>query len=89
MYFLFCLCDKNIRIFFFYLYIYNFRNLLLRANTKLSQVLVEVLKTTAAAEETMGLHMQSLRDASGAAQLPHSTTQSANTVTLRHYSTGK
>lgn len=66
-----------------------FRNLLRKANMKLSQVLVEVLKTTAAAEETMGLHMQSLRDASGAAQLPHSTTQSANTEPLRLYNTGE
>lgn len=66
-----------------------FRNLLRKANMKLSQVLVEVLKTTAAAEETMGLHMQSLRDASGAAQLPHSTTQSANTEPRRLYNTGE
>lgn len=66
-----------------------FRNLLRKANMKLSQVLVEVLKTTAAAEETMGLHMQSLRDASGAAQLPHSTRQSANTEPLRLYNTGE
>ncbi|KAI3358086.1 hypothetical protein L3Q82_003096 [Scortum barcoo] len=34
------------------------RNMLRKANEKLSQVLIEVLKTTAAAEETMGLHMQ-------------------------------
>lgn len=66
-----------------------FRNLLRKANMKLSQVLVEVLKTTAAAEETMGLHMQSLRDASSAAQLPHSTTQSANTEPRRLYNTGE
>uniref|UniRef100_H3DJI4 Pericentrin/AKAP-450 centrosomal targeting domain-containing protein n=1 Tax=Tetraodon nigroviridis TaxID=99883 RepID=H3DJI4_TETNG len=32
---------------------------LLKANKNLSHVLVEVLKTTAAAEETLGLHMQS------------------------------
>lgn len=41
----------------------DFRNRLHKANKKLSQVLVDVLKTTAAAEETIGLHMQSLRDA--------------------------
>ncbi|XP_049891352.1 A-kinase anchor protein 9 isoform X3 [Epinephelus moara] len=44
------------------------RNILRKANDKLSQVLVDVLKTTAAAEETMGLHMQSLRDASSGGQ---------------------
>ncbi|XP_030003529.1 A-kinase anchor protein 9 [Sphaeramia orbicularis] len=53
-------------------------SLLRKANEKLSQVLVDVLKTTAAAEETMGLHMQSLRDASAAGQQtapPHTTMQ--------------
>uniref|UniRef100_A0AAQ4P127 A-kinase anchoring protein 9 n=1 Tax=Gasterosteus aculeatus aculeatus TaxID=481459 RepID=A0AAQ4P127_GASAC len=57
-----------------------FRDVLRNANEKLSQVLVDVLKTTAAAEETMGLHMQSLRDAfSGAQQAapPESTTPTA------------
>uniref|UniRef100_A0A8C2WDU7 A-kinase anchoring protein 9 n=1 Tax=Cyclopterus lumpus TaxID=8103 RepID=A0A8C2WDU7_CYCLU len=57
-----------------------FRNVLRKANEKLSQVLVDVLKTTAAAEETMGLHMQSLRDASSGGQQaapPDSTTQTA------------
>uniref|UniRef100_UPI0037E8D6CB A-kinase anchor protein 9 isoform X2 n=1 Tax=Semicossyphus pulcher TaxID=241346 RepID=UPI0037E8D6CB len=44
------------------------RNVLRKANEKLSQVLVDVLKTTAAAEETMGLHMKSLQDASGGGQ---------------------
>ncbi|KAG7501284.1 hypothetical protein JOB18_045145 [Solea senegalensis] len=44
------------------------RNLLRKANEKLSQVLVDVLKTTAAAEETMGLHMQNLCGASGERQ---------------------
>ncbi|XP_034401671.1 A-kinase anchor protein 9 isoform X4 [Cyclopterus lumpus] len=56
------------------------RNVLRKANEKLSQVLVDVLKTTAAAEETMGLHMQSLRDASSGGQQaapPDSTTQTA------------
>ncbi|KAM8840712.1 A-kinase anchor protein 9 isoform 3-T3 [Spinachia spinachia] len=56
------------------------RDVLRNANEKLSQVLVDVLKTTAAAEETMGLHMQSLRDASSAAQqaaLPDFTTPTA------------
>ena len=56
-----------------------FRNVLRQANEKLSQVLVEVLKTTAAAEETMGLHMQSLSASAGAQQAapPHSSTQRA------------
>ncbi|XP_041663851.1 A-kinase anchor protein 9 isoform X2 [Cheilinus undulatus] len=44
------------------------RNVLHKANKTLSQVLVDVLKTTAAAEETMGLHMKSLRDASRGGQ---------------------
>ncbi|XP_072226072.1 A-kinase anchor protein 9 isoform X3 [Leuresthes tenuis] len=52
---------------------FAFRNLLRKINKKLSQVLVDVLKTTAAAEETMGLHMQSLREASGGVQPPPST----------------
>ncbi|XP_075961781.1 A-kinase anchor protein 9 isoform X4 [Anarhichas minor] len=52
------------------------RNVLRKANETLSQVLVDVLKTTAAAEETMGLHMQSLRGASSAPP-PQSTTQTA------------
>lgn len=51
-----------------------FRNVLLNANRKLSEVLVEVLKTTAAAEETLGLHIQSLSYPSGA---PNSTPQRA------------
>lgn len=45
----------------------TFRNILLKANKNLSHVLVEVLKTTAAAEETLGLHMQRLAVSSGAA----------------------
>ncbi|XP_068431052.1 A-kinase anchor protein 9 isoform X3 [Clinocottus analis] len=56
------------------------RNVLRKANEKLSQVLVDVLKTTAAAEETIGLHMQSLRDASSGGQQaapPDSSTQTA------------
>ncbi|XP_054461660.1 A-kinase anchor protein 9 isoform X3 [Anoplopoma fimbria] len=56
------------------------RNVLRKANEKLSQVLVDVLKTTAAAEETMGLHMQSLRDATREGQQaapPHSDMQRA------------
>ncbi|XP_068603633.1 A-kinase anchor protein 9 [Brachionichthys hirsutus] len=48
------------------------RNVLRKANKKLSQVLVEVLKTTAAAEETMGLHLKSLGASGGAL---HSATQ--------------
>ncbi|KAM7373294.1 hypothetical protein PAMP_008158 [Pampus punctatissimus] len=44
------------------------RNLLRMVNEKLSQVLVDVLKTTAAAEETIGLHMQNLCDASSRGQ---------------------
>lgn len=42
-----------------------FRNILLKTNKNLSQVLLEVLKTTAAAEETLSLHMQSLAASSG------------------------
>uniref|UniRef100_A0A3B5AXH9 A-kinase anchoring protein 9 n=1 Tax=Stegastes partitus TaxID=144197 RepID=A0A3B5AXH9_9TELE len=61
----------------------DFRNLLLKANKKLSQVLVDVLKTTAAAEETMGLHMQSLREASGGTQPPQPTGQKGNTDPIR------
>ncbi|XP_028256635.1 A-kinase anchor protein 9 isoform X2 [Parambassis ranga] len=53
------------------------RHLLRKANKNLSQVLLEILKTTAAAEETMGLHIQSWSDASSGVQLPHSTTQGA------------
>ncbi|KAK1880144.1 A-kinase anchor protein 9 [Dissostichus eleginoides] len=54
------------------------RIVLRKANEKLCQVLVDVLKTTAAAEETMGLHMQSLHEASSGGQQaapPLSTTQ--------------
>ncbi|MED6268778.1 hypothetical protein CHARACLAT_025879 [Characodon lateralis] len=51
------------------------RNLLCEANRKLSLVLVDVLKTTAAAEETLGLHMQRLLEASAGVQPPESTTQ--------------
>ncbi|XP_067468950.1 A-kinase anchor protein 9 isoform X1 [Thunnus thynnus] len=67
------------------------RNLLRMANEKLSQVLVDVLKTTAAAEETMGLHMQSLRDASSGGQQaapPRSTTQRATWQPVRSYAAG-
>ncbi|XP_045915257.1 A-kinase anchor protein 9 isoform X4 [Micropterus dolomieu] len=65
------------------------RNILRKANEKLSQVLVDVLKTTAAAEETMGLHMQSLSASSGGQQAtpPHSTTQRA-TWPIRPYAAG-
>ncbi|KAM6903836.1 A-kinase anchor protein 9 [Lycodopsis pacificus] len=52
------------------------RNVLRKANETLSQVLVDVLKTTAAAEETIGLHMHSLHGASSAPP-PQSTTQTA------------
>lgn len=55
-------------------FIDTFRNILLKANKNLSQVLVEVLKTTAAAEETLGLHMQSL---SASSEAPHSAPQRA------------
>ncbi|XP_074543123.1 A-kinase anchor protein 9 isoform X2 [Halichoeres trimaculatus] len=58
------------------------RKVLRTANEKLSQVLVDVLKTTAAAEETMSLHMKSLRDASSGggqqASQPLSSTQRVN-----------
>ncbi|XP_008420385.2 A-kinase anchor protein 9 isoform X4 [Poecilia reticulata] len=51
------------------------RKLLCEANRKLSQVLVDVLKMTAAAEETLGLHMQRLCEASAAVQPTESNTQ--------------
>ncbi|XP_016533406.1 A-kinase anchor protein 9 isoform X7 [Poecilia formosa] len=51
------------------------RKLLCEANRKLSQVLVDVLKTTAAAEETLGLHMQRLCEASAAVQPSESNAQ--------------
>ncbi|XP_034016530.1 A-kinase anchor protein 9 isoform X2 [Thalassophryne amazonica] len=59
------------------------RNLLRKTNEKLCQVLVDVLKTTAAAEETIGLHMQSLCDTSSGHQQtasPQSTTQRVTRV---------
>uniref|UniRef100_A0A8C5APF0 Pericentrin/AKAP-450 centrosomal targeting domain-containing protein n=1 Tax=Gadus morhua TaxID=8049 RepID=A0A8C5APF0_GADMO len=46
------------------------RNLLREHNYRLHQVLQDVLKTTAAAEETMGLHVESLRLASAADSPP-------------------
>ncbi|CAB1443391.1 unnamed protein product [Pleuronectes platessa] len=72
------------------------RNLLRKANEKLTQVLVDVLKTTAAAEETMGLHMQSRCDASSEEQQaapPPSTSQRAtwqkvNTPPFRPHAAG-
>ncbi|XP_061598345.1 A-kinase anchor protein 9 isoform X3 [Cololabis saira] len=51
------------------------RNLLHKINQNLSEVLVDILKTTAAAEETLGLHLQSLCGISGGAQKPESTSQ--------------
>ncbi|XP_054909615.1 A-kinase anchor protein 9 isoform X3 [Poeciliopsis prolifica] len=51
------------------------RKLLSEANRKLSQVLVDVLKTTAAAEETLGLHMQRLCEGSAGVQPTESNTQ--------------
>ncbi|XP_077363788.1 uncharacterized protein akap9 isoform X3 [Festucalex cinctus] len=48
----------------------NERIVLRRANERLSRVLTDVLKTTAAAEETIGLHMQNLQaDATSSAGL--------------------
>nr|XP_015213352.1 PREDICTED: A-kinase anchor protein 9 isoform X5 [Lepisosteus oculatus] len=44
------------------------RNVLRRANERLRQVLRDVLKTTAAAEETIGRHVEGLLDASGRGQ---------------------
>ncbi|KAM3596676.1 uncharacterized protein V6R79_018870 [Siganus canaliculatus] len=65
------------------------RDVLHKANKKLSQVLVEVLKTTAAAEETMGLHLQSLSVSSGVQQAAESqsSTQSAawQSVNTEHF----
>ncbi|KAM6899994.1 LOW QUALITY PROTEIN: A-kinase anchor protein 9 [Xenentodon cancila] len=51
------------------------RNQLHKINQNLSQVLVDILKTTAAAEETLGLHLQSLCGISGVVQKPDSTSQ--------------
>uniref|UniRef100_W5MX64 Pericentrin/AKAP-450 centrosomal targeting domain-containing protein n=1 Tax=Lepisosteus oculatus TaxID=7918 RepID=W5MX64_LEPOC len=44
------------------------KNVLRRANERLRQVLRDVLKTTAAAEETIGRHVEGLLDASGRGQ---------------------
>ncbi|XP_029700863.1 A-kinase anchor protein 9 isoform X4 [Takifugu rubripes] len=49
------------------------RNILLKTNENLSQVLLEVLKTTAAAEETLSLHMQSLAASSGSTPPSHAS----------------
>ncbi|XP_037548691.1 A-kinase anchor protein 9 [Nematolebias whitei] len=62
------------------------RNLLREANKKLSQVLVDVLKTTVAAEKTLGLHMQSLRDTSAEMQLPLSGMQRQTAEPKNRYS---
>lgn len=90
------LCELHLRFLIFFgidnMFSLVFRSLLRKANEKLSQVLVDVLKTTAAAEETIGLHMQSLRDASGAGQQaapPHPPSQRVNTQPIRHYTAGK
>ncbi|XP_061124051.1 A-kinase anchor protein 9 isoform X2 [Syngnathus typhle] len=61
----------------------NERVILRQANERLSRVLADVLKTTAAAEETMGLHMQSQQtDASAASSTPHVTGQSGDSLHL-------
>ncbi|XP_058475403.1 A-kinase anchor protein 9 isoform X2 [Solea solea] len=68
------------------------RNLLRKANEKLSQVLVDVLKTTAAAEETIGLHMQNLCGASGERQLaalPPTASESVNTQPFEPFAPGE
>ncbi|KAK0136479.1 hypothetical protein N1851_027409 [Merluccius polli] len=68
------------------------RNLLREHNARLHQVLQDVLQTTAAAEETMGLHLESLRLASfaepppaagdpGSAERPPTTTTTTTTTT--------
>ncbi|XP_055081545.1 A-kinase anchor protein 9 isoform X2 [Periophthalmus magnuspinnatus] len=49
------------------------RALLLRANEQLSQVLVDVLTTTSAAEKTLGLHLQTLTKASSTERVKHAT----------------
>ncbi|XP_077405564.1 A-kinase anchor protein 9 isoform X4 [Vanacampus margaritifer] len=53
------------------------RIVLRRANERLSRVLADVLKTTAAAEETMGLHMQNLQVEVISSSTPHVAGQSA------------
>ncbi|XP_018605786.2 A-kinase anchor protein 9 isoform X2 [Scleropages formosus] len=50
------------------------RNLLRRANESLRQVLSDVLKTTAAAEETIGRYVEGLLDASSRGQSPQRLT---------------
>lgn len=64
---------------------YFFRNILLKTNKNLSQVLLEVLKTTAAAEETLSLHMQSLAASSGSTRpreplRPRSNNEQINSI---------
>lgn len=65
------------------------RNLLRRANEKLSHVLIDVLKTTAAAEETMGLHMQSVRDARGGGLIDSTESQRDAGLPARPDTAGK
>ncbi|XP_029919471.1 A-kinase anchor protein 9 isoform X2 [Myripristis murdjan] len=72
------------------------RNALRKANERLCQVLVDILKTTAAAEETMGLHVESLREASSGGRQavpPNSAAQQAawqrvSSESLRPYAAG-
>ncbi|KAK7898929.1 hypothetical protein WMY93_019782 [Mugilogobius chulae] len=64
------------------------RALLLRANEQLSQVLVDVLTTTSAAEKTLGLHLHTLRKASSAEKVkpvPGKSQKQYFSKELRHH----
>lgn len=71
----------------------TFRKLLHKVNKNLSQVLVDIIKTTAAAEETLGLHLQRMCDVSAGVQKPQTTTQRETWQTVKtdsiEVSTGK
>ncbi|XP_035286538.1 LOW QUALITY PROTEIN: A-kinase anchor protein 9 [Anguilla anguilla] len=65
----------------------NERNLLRRANRNLRQVLSDVLKTTAATEETIGHYMEGLLDASAGKQpAPRAGGQRASAGAFQDYS---
>ncbi|XP_064204923.1 A-kinase anchor protein 9 isoform X4 [Anguilla rostrata] len=65
----------------------NERNLLRRANRNLRQVLSDVLKTTAATEETIGHYMEGLLDASAGKQpAPRASGQRASAGAFQDYS---
>ncbi|XP_077446103.1 A-kinase anchor protein 9 [Stigmatopora argus] len=57
------------------------RTVLRRTNERLSRILTDVLKTTAAAEETMGLHMQSLQPDASSCAGPETSAPTAPHIT--------